>query len=75
MVGNNSNGNSAEECAFEPNAFTPSETRVYTCPCGMFGRYVRIWYPERRNAYLQLCEGQVQAGGKEHKKTVTSDIG
>ena len=66
VVGNNSDGSSAEQCAFESNAFAPSETRVYTCPCGMFGRYNRIRYPVDRYAYLQLCEVQVQAGGKEH---------
>ena len=74
VVGNNSDGSSAEECAFESNAFAPSETRVYTCPGRMFGRYIRIRHPEDQVAYLQLCEVQVQAWGKELIGTATYDV-
>ena len=63
-VSNNSDGSSAVQCAHEPNVIPPTETRVYTCPCGVYGRYVRIRYPVDRNAFMVLCEVQVQGGGK-----------
>ena len=63
-VSNNSDGSAAQECAHEPGAYVPSETRVYPCPCGMYGRYVRIRYPVDRVAYMQLCEAQVQSEGE-----------
>ena len=64
-VSNNSDGSSAQQCTQDPVQFAPSETRVYACPCGMHGRYVRIRYPVNLRANMQLCEVQVQAGGKE----------
>ena len=63
-VGNNSDGSSARQCAHQPGQFTSSETRVYPCPCGLFGRYVRIRYNVNLRASMQLCEVQVQAGGE-----------
>ena len=59
---NNSNGNSAQQCAEESEQFTDAETRVYTCPSGVRGRYVRIRFDESENGILQLCEVQVQSG-------------
>ena len=64
-VSNNTDGSSAQQCAHDPKQWGPSETRVYQCPCGMYGRYVRIRYSATLKAFLQLCEVQVQAGGKE----------
>ena len=64
-MSNNSDGSSAEQCAHEPNSFAPSETRVYTCPCGLFGRYVRMRYDQSTRNNIELCEVQVQPGGKE----------
>ena len=63
-IGNNSDGSSAQQCAHEPGLFAPSETRVYTCPCGMYGRCVRIRYPVNQSSYLSLCEVQIQPAGK-----------
>ena len=63
-VSNNSDVRPAVQCAFEPVKFAASETRVYNCPCEMFGRYVRIRYAGDRRVYFQLCEVQVQSGGK-----------
>ena len=62
-VSNNSDGSSALQCAHEPNVFAPSETRVYTCPCGIYGRYVRIRYNPAVKNHMELCEVQVQPGG------------
>ena len=59
----NSDGSSAQHCAHEPNSFSASETRVYTCPRGMCGRYVRIRYPPTTPNEMELCEVQVQPGG------------
>ena len=64
-VSNNNNGSSSQQCSHEQGAFSQSETRVYTCPCGMFGRYVRIRFPVSRSSYVDLCEVQVQPGGKD----------
>ena len=64
-VSNNSDGSSAQQYAHEAGLIPPSETRVYTCPCEMYGKYVRIRYPvDRKDAYMVLCEVQVQGGGK-----------
>ena len=65
---NNSDGSSARQCAHEPGRLNPSETRVYTCPCGIYGRYVRIRYSRDRRSHMQLCEVQVQAGGAYHQE-------
>ena len=62
-VGNNSDGSSAEHCAYEPNGFKAGETRVYTCPCGMFGQYVRMRYPLEVQNQIEICEVQVQPPG------------
>ena len=64
-VSNNSDGSSAQQCAHDSMVFAPSETRVYVCPCEIYGRYVRIRYPDTVRSYLQLCEVRVQAGGLE----------
>ena len=61
-VSNNSNGNSAQQCAEESEQFTGAETRVYACPSGVRGRYVRIRFDESKDGILQLCEVQVQSG-------------
>ena len=63
-VSNNSDGSYAQQCAHEPGRLNPSETRVYACPCGIYGRYVRIRYSPDVRKFLTLCEVQVQAGGK-----------
>ena len=63
-VSNNSDGSSAQQCVFEPNVFDLEETRVYACPCEMYGRYVRIRFPVDVERTLILCEVQVQAGGE-----------
>ena len=65
-VSNYSNGSSAEQCAYERVRFVPGETRVYTCPCGMFGRYVRVRFAATVRSYLQLCEVQIQSGGTQN---------
>ena len=64
-VSNNSDGSASEQCAHEANLFNTGETRLYPCPCGMYGRYVRIRYPNDENTTLRLCEVQVQAGGEK----------
>ena len=46
---------------------------MYTCPCGMFGRYVRIRYPVNKNNRLFLCEVQIQPGGTQNFSIVTFD--
>ena len=63
-MSNNADGSTAQQCAYDPKPFTASETKVYACPCGMYGRYVRIRYPVDQTTQRQLCEVQVQAGGK-----------
>ena len=40
---------------------TTSETRVYICPTGIYGRYVRIHHALNYQEYLQLCEVQIFA--------------
>ena len=67
-VSNNSDGSAAQQCAREPNKFDTGTTRVYPCPCGMFGRYVRIRYDVGDTNHLLMCEVQVQPGG-EHSDT------
>ena len=64
-VSNNSDGSSAEQCAHDSKTFAPGETRVYECPCGIYGRYVRIRVDMTRRDNLRLCEVQVQAGGEQ----------
>ena len=64
-VSNNNNGSSSQQCSHEQVAFNQFETRVYTCPCGIFGRYVRIRFPISTSSYVDICEGQVQPGGKD----------
>ena len=59
-VSNNSDGSSAEQCAYDSVPYGGSETRVYTCPDGIYGRYVRVHYASDKQEHLQLCEVQVQ---------------
>ena len=63
-VSNSSNGSSAQQCHHETSPFGASETRVYTCPTEMYGRYVRIRFASNKVEHLQLCEVQVQGGGE-----------
>ena len=63
-VSNNTDGSSAEECAYELTPFSASETRVYTCPQKMYGRYVRIRFASDKTEHLQLCEVQIQGAGR-----------
>ena len=63
-MSNNSDGSLAEECAFEPNIYAPSESLVYLCPCGIYGRYVLIRYPVTVSNHMEVCEVQVQPRGK-----------
>ena len=65
-VSNNSDGSSAQQCVHDRIELAGSETRVYTCPCEMYGRYVRIRYPVNQREYLTLCEVQIQSGGKRN---------
>ena len=64
-MSNSSDGSSAQQCAHEPKGFNTGETKVYTCPCGLYGRYVRIRYPVNQRSFLYLCEVQIQSGGKQ----------
>ena len=63
-VSNNSDGSSAQQCFHIADTFTGRVTRVYACPCGMYGRYVRIRYPEEQTSHMYVCELQVQSGGE-----------
>ena len=63
-VSNNSDGSSAEQCAYDSVPYVGSETRVYVCPDGIYGRYVRVRYATNKQDYLQLCEVQVQGRGR-----------
>ena len=62
-VSNNADGSSAEQCAYDNVPYGASETRVYTCPDGIYGRYVRVRYAPNKQDHLQLCEVQVQGRG------------
>ena len=73
-VSNNSDGSSAQQCAHDPIQFAPSDSRVYPCPCGMFGRYVRIRYPVEKSTYLILCEVQIQSGGKSNSSLTVAEL-
>ena len=61
-VSNNADGSSAQQCAFEAVPFMKAETRVYTCPSAISGRYVRIRFAEAKREILELCKVQVQGG-------------
>ena len=61
-ISNNSDGSAAQQCAYEPNPYDPSETRIYECPCGIVGRYVRVRYDVTENNHMEFCEVQVQPG-------------
>ena len=63
-IGFNSDGSAAKQCAYEMFPFSESETRVYTCPPQMIGRYVRIRFSVNTMEHLQLCEVQIQGIGK-----------
>ena len=63
-VSNNSDGSSAQQCDYDSTPFGAAETRVYTCPTGIYGRYVRIRFASNKYQHLQLCEVQVQGGGE-----------
>ena len=69
-VSYNTNGSSAQNCAFDSQQYTSSETRVYTCPTLLPGRYVRIHYSPNSRKGLQLCEVQVQGKNGIFSKTV-----
>ena len=60
-ISNNSDGSSNQQCAYDGAPYTASETRVYICPTGIFGRYARIRLVDNYPEYLQLCEVQVFA--------------
>ena len=59
-VSNNADGSSAQICAFDNKPYMSSETRVYTCPSSVQGRYVRIRFLPTIRQNLQICEVQVQ---------------
>ena len=63
-VSNNTDGSSSLRCAYEPTPFSSSETRVYTCPHRLYGRYVRIRFASSKTQHLQLCEVQIQGAGQ-----------
>ncbi len=62
-VSNSSDGSSAQQCAYDAAGFNASETRVYTCPAGISGRYVRIRFDDTYTSSLELAEVQVQGEG------------
>ncbi len=62
-VSNNSDGSSAQQCAYDAEPYLSSETRVYCCPAGTTGEYVRIRFDATYNNYLQLCEVQIRGRG------------
>ena len=63
-VSNNTDGSLALRCAYEPNPFSPSETRACTCLHRLYGRYVRIRFASNKTQHLQLCEVQIQNAGQ-----------
>ena len=65
-VSSNADGTLAQNCAHDTQPYSASETRVYTCPNPLQGRYVRIRFPETTLQYLQLCEVQVQGNKGFH---------
>ena len=65
-MSNDNNGTSAKQCAREEGIFVQGQTKVYTCPCGLYGRYVRIRFSSAASIF-DLCELQVQPGGKQNK--------
>ena len=50
----------AARLSYEPTPFSASQTRTYSCPDGIGGRYVRVRFQSEKRGYLQLCEVQVQ---------------
>ena len=74
-VSNNSDGSSAQRCFYEPSSLNSGTTRVFTCPSGMHGRYVRIRYAvDRSDFVLCLCEVQVQAAGEHTLSSLASAV-
>ena len=59
-VSNNTDGSSAQTCVFDNQPYKSSETRVYSCPSHLKGRYVRIGFIPTYRQNLQICEVQVQ---------------
>ena len=64
MVSNTSDGTQAEQCFHNTDPLTSGETRVFACPCGMYGRYVRIQFPVDVEKNMALCEVQIQSEGE-----------
>ena len=63
-VYNDTDGAPSQQCAYDTVAYEPSETRVYDCPSEIYGRFVRIRFDSSKAELMQLCEVQVQGGGK-----------
>ena len=61
-MSNNSDGSSAQECAYESEPFMDAETRVYMCEGAIYGQFVRIGFQQNKTQILQLCQVQVQGG-------------
>ena len=70
-ISSNPDRRSAKNCAHDTKPYLSSETRVYTCPNPLKGRYVRIRFPQTTRQCLQLCEVQVQ--GNEGLQYNTSE--
>ena len=62
---NNTSDGESQQCAHDTVAYEPSETRVYVCPSEIYGRFVRIRFDTHKTEHLQLCEVQVEGGGKD----------
>ena len=61
-VSDNGDGSAAKQCDREDTGFAQAETRVYSCPPGILGKYVRIRFDSNKREHLQLCEVQVLGG-------------
>ena len=53
------NATTYEECWFQSAALGPGETREFTCPHVLMGRYVAIHFPPDKTEALTLCEVEV----------------
>ncbi len=72
-VSNCSDGTSAQQCAYDAAGFSTSETKVYTCPPGISGRYVRVRFDDTYTMSLELAEVQVQGEGTVFKPFLLLD--
>ena len=61
-VSDNADGSAAKQCDREDTPFGAAETRVYSCPPGILGKYLRIRFDSNKKEHLQLCEVQVLGG-------------